>query len=162
MNRGFNKFKESILCAGNPVESKYRKDGGSSYSIHSRGQSFGVGVFRTHSLPIILISMVAILLLILPACAKADFNQSASSGTDSSINQSAYLNGFNEGYKLGVLVILAQNNATIAEEYNVLVQQHNDLLNKTLSEEDAESNKLAKVPMPSSALSKKPSDPWDL
>ena len=147
MNQGFNEFKETILSAEKPVEFKELKEGS----------------FRTYSLPIISISIIAILLLILPACAKADFNSSANLGTNTSINQSAsaYLSGFDEGYRLGVLVVLAQSNATIAEEYNILVQQHNDLLNKTFSEEKANSNLLAKVPIPSMAP-KKPYDPWEL
>ncbi len=163
MSRGFNRFKENILCAGNPAESKHRMDGGASYSNYSRGRSFSMEAFCTQGLMILLISVIAMLLLTFPVYSKADFNQNASMAVDHSINQSAYgsayLSGFNEGYKLGVFAMLAQNNATIAREYNVLVQQHNELLNRTLSEEDAESNMLAEVPIPIS-VPKKPVDPW--
>ncbi len=115
------------------------------------------------NLPIMIsmIAVIALLFLILPACAKADFNQNASLENDQKVNQSAYLSAFNEGYYLGGLFILAQNNATIASKYNFLVQKHNDFLNETLSEEDAESNWLTKVPMPQSAP-RKPVDPWEL
>ncbi len=116
---------------------------------------------QSNRLPIISIFVIAMLILILPACAKADFNQTASSGAESRVNQTVYLKAFDEGYYLGGLYVLAQSNATIAQEYNVLIQQHNDLLNRTLSEEDAESNLLAKVPIPARAP-RKPVDPWEL
>ncbi len=116
---------------------------------------------QSNRLPIISIFVIAMLILILPACAKADFNQTVSSGAESRVNQTVYLKAFDEGYYLGGLYVLAQSNATIAQEYNVLIQQHNDLLNRTLSEEDAESNLLAKVPIPARAP-RKPIDPWEL
>ncbi len=107
------------------------------------------------------IFIIAMLALILPACAKPDSNQSINQ-----TNQTMYLNGFDEGYKLGVLAVLAQSNTTIAQEYNALVQQHNDLLNKTLSAEGAKAKLLAKVPLSIPAAASeapaKPSDPWDL
>ncbi len=149
MNRGFNEFKESILGVKREVES------------NSRSHCVGEGSLLTCSLLIMLISIIAMLVITLPACSKADFNQNASSGADSNTSQTAYLKGFDEGYYLGGLYVLAQSNATIAEEYDVLVQQHNDLLNKTLSEENAESNLLAKVPIPAIAP-RKPVDPWEL
>lgn len=161
MNRGFSKSKECKLGEENPFGSKYRKELDESNGVRNRMHPSGDGVFHRHNLPV-LISIIAIAVLILPASAKADFNTSANSSANTSIDHNAYLNGFDEGYKLGVMVVLAQGNATIAEEYNVLVQQHNDLLNKTLSEENAESNLIAKVPMPSTAPAKKPYDPWEL
>ncbi len=101
------------------------------------------------------------LVIALPACSKADFSQNESLKADPSNNQTAYLNGFNEGYYLGGLLVLAQSNATIAMEYNALVQRHNDLLNKTLGKEKAESNLLTMMPIPARAP-RKPVDPWEL
>lgn len=161
MNRGFGRFKGSILKSGNPVEYKYRKDGGAMYSINS-GNHYFAGPLHICSLSIIMISIIALLLLISPAFAKADFNQSTSSGDEQNSTQIAYLNGFDEGYKLGGMFIIAMlGNISIAHEYNILVQQHNDFLNETLDEEDAESNWLAKVPITPRAPSK-PRDPTDL
>jgi len=140
MNKGFNKLEEDILSSKKLAE------------------------FKDRNLPIISISILVMLFLVLPACAKADFNSSTNLGTDTSINQSAsaYLSGFNEGFQLGGMFVIAlEGNSTIAEEYNVLVQQHNDLLNKTLGAEKAESNLLSKVPIPSTAP-KKSYDPWEI
>ncbi len=99
------------------------------------------------------IFIIAMLALILPACAKLDSNQTM------------YLSGFNEGYRLGVLSVLAQSNSTAAQEYNALVQQHNDRLNKTLSPQDVKNKLLALVPIPTikvPAVQAKPQDPWDI
>lgn len=165
MNRGFIKFKEGISNARSPAEYGHRKDDGAAYRICKRNHYFGEGLLRASSL-LVMISMIALLVMILPTYAKADFSQNASSDDspgikDPGINQTGYLSGFNEGYYLGGLFVLAQSNATIAEEYNFLVQKHNDFINKTLSEETAESNLLAKVPIPSMAPSK-PRDPWEI
>lgn len=165
MNRRSGKFKEGISNAGSPAENWHRKDSGASYSNCSRNHYLGDGSMRTYGL-LIMISVIALLVLIPFACGKADFSLNASSEDspsikNQSVNQTGYLSGFNEGYYLGGLFVIAQSNATIAEEYNFLVQKHNDFINKTLSEEGAESNRLAKVPMPSMAPSK-PRDPWDL
>lgn len=98
------------------------------------------------------ILIIAMLALVLPACAKVD------------INQTAYISGFDEGYRLGALSILAQSNATAAQEYNTLVQQHNDQLNKTLGSKGSKARLLAKVPIPAMKpqTPAKPRDPWDL
>ncbi len=82
------------------------------------------------------------------------------------LNQTIYLNGFSDGYQLGVLAVMARGNTTAAEEYNTLIQQYNDQLNATLTPEDAKLQWLAFVPMPDFSwypeVLKQPfSDPWE-
>ncbi|MFB3766515.1 MAG: hypothetical protein ACE14P_14885 [Methanotrichaceae archaeon] len=160
MYRGFNELKESTSVVKRPIDSNHRTEGNASYDIHSsKSRCIREGSLRTYGLPIILISIIAMLAITLPGCANADLNQSLKAGSGS--NQTTYLDGFNEGYYLGGLFVLAQSNATFAEKYNVLIQQHNDFLNKTLSREEAESNLLTTVPIPAIAP-KKPVDPWEI
>ena len=96
------------------------------------------------------IAIIALLALLVAPCT-----------AELTMNQTAYVQGRDAGFELGIVFWQGLGNATAAQLYNEKVAAWNSLCNDTLSPEDVAMQRLLPMPMPDDSYLPEVVRNWD-